>query len=162
MGYNEGMADQQIQWSAPESHFFEKTSTWYIGSAILAGILVIFSLWQGNFLFVVFVVIAEILALFWGGQAPRTLEYSLTDVGVIAGDRLFRFEGLAAYALIESLGGPHFYELVFQQKQALAAYVKLFVPNELAPQVGDFLATRLPTFEYSPSIAEALMNRLGL
>lgn len=155
------MADE-IKWSASESHFFEKTSTWYIGSAILAGLLVIFALWQGNFLFVLFIVIAEILALFWGGQAPRTLTYELTTAGFTMGDRFFRFEGIAGYALIESLGGPNYYELVFMQKQALATYVKAFVPNAQAQEVGDFLATRLAPFEYSPSVAEAIMSRLGL
>ncbi|MDO8601919.1 MAG: hypothetical protein Q7R62_02220, partial [bacterium] len=91
----------EIKWTAPESHFFEKTSRWYIGSAILAGLLVIFALWQGNFLFVLFVVIAEVLALFWGGQAPRTISYQLTEAGFIVGDRIFRFDTLIGYALIE-------------------------------------------------------------
>lgn len=155
------MADE-IKWSAPESHFFEKTSTWYIASAVLAGLLIIFALSQGNFLFVLFVVVAEILALFWGGQAPRTLTYQLTDAGFIVGDRLFRFESLTGYALVESLGGPNFYELVFMQKQALSTYVKAFVPNADAQAVGEFLSARLATFEYSPSLSEAIMNRLGL
>jgi hypothetical protein len=162
------MADEQvsatksISWSAAESHFFEKTSTWYIGSAILAGLLVIFGLWQSNLLFVLFVVIAEVLALFWGGQAPRTLTYELSEAGFTVGDKIFRFDTLIAYALVESLGGPNFYELVFQQKQSLSLYVKAFVPNTQAPQVGEFLASRLPVFEYSPSLSEAIMNRFGL
>ena len=151
-----------ITWSAPESHFFEKTSTWYIGSAVVAGALAIFGLWQQNLLFVLFVVIAEVLALFWAGQAPRTLTYKLTESGVMVGDRFFRFDSLVGYALIESLGGPSYYELVFSQKQLAASYVKAFVPNEKAQEVGDFLMTRLATFEYTPSLAEAIMNRLGL
>ena len=156
------VAAGKIMWSAPESHFFEKTSTWYVGSAVVAGALAIFGLWQQNLLFVFFVVIAEILALFWGGQAPRTLTYELTEQGATIGDRFFRFENLSGYALIESLGGPLYYELVFTQKQTTALYVKAFVPNDKAQEVGDFLAKRLPTFEYSPSLAEAIMNRLGL
>jgi|GEM_PF-966499 len=152
----------EVSWSAPESHYFEKTNKWYIGSAIAAGLLVIFALWQGNFLFVVFIVIAEILALFWGGQAPRTLSYKADGIGFTAGDRLFRFENLTGYALVESLGGPHFYELVFTQKQALGAYVKSLVPDDVAPQLAQLLSARLPTFEYTPSLAEAIMNRLGV
>lgn len=152
----------EVRWSAPEAHFFEKTSTWYIGSAVVAGLMIIFALWQGNALFAVFVVIAEALALFWGGKAPRTLEYTLNENGIITGDKMFRFENLTGYALVESLGGPHFYELVFTQKQAIATYVKMFVPNEIAPQVESFLEGRLPTFEYSPSLSDAIMNRLGL
>lgn len=155
------MADE-IKWTAPESHFFEKTSTWYIGSALLAGLLVIFALWQGNFLFVLFIVIAEILALFWGGQVPRNISYKLDESGFTVGDRFFRFDTFSGYALIENLGGPHYYELVFIQKQALSVYVKAFVPNAQARAVGDLLVTRLSPFEYSPSLSEAIMNRLGL
>jgi hypothetical protein len=154
--------DSEIIWSAPESHFFQKTSTWYIGSAVLAGLLAVFGLWQGNLLFVLFVVIAEVLALFWAGQEPRVLSYALNESGFTAGDRFFRFEGVAAYALVESLGGPNFYELVFLQKQTIAPYVKAFVPNDQAQAVSDFLITRLTAFEYTPSLAEAIMNRLGL
>ncbi len=151
-----------VTWSAPESHFFEKTSTWYIGSAIIAGIVIIFSLWQQNFLFVVFIVIAEILVLFWANEKPRTLNYGLNADGFVAGDRLFRYPNLTAFALVESLGGPNYYELVFRQKQPLAPYVKVLVPNERSNDVGEFLIARLEEFEYTPSVAEALMSRLGL
>ena len=152
----------EVSWTAPESHFFEKTNTWYIGSALLAGFLVIFSLWQGNFLFVIFIIIAEILALFWGSQVPRTLNYKVDAVGFVAGDQLYRFDKLASYALVESLGGPHYYELVFTQKQTLSVYVKALVPNDVAPRLGELLTARLPAFEYTPSLAEAIMNRLGV
>lgn len=152
----------EISWSAPESHFFEKSNRWYIGSAIIAGLIIVFSLWQENFLFVAFTVIAEILVLFWGGQKPRTIQYRLTPEGVVVGDRLFRFRNITGYALIESLGGPHYYELVFRQKQIASFYIKALVPNEQAPAIGDFLEGRLERFEYTPSVSEALMSRLGL
>ena len=98
----------------------------------------------------------------YAGRAPRTLTYTLTEAGFTAGDRFFRFDNLTGFALVESLGGPNFYELVFTQKQNLAPYLKALVPNERAQELGDFLGSRLATFEYAPSLGEAIMNRLGL
>ncbi len=153
----------EIKWSAPEFHFFEKGSSWYIITAIIAGILVVFSLWQGNILFVFFTVVAELLVLFWAKQQPRTLSYELNQDGfVVGGEKLFRFNNLTSYALVEDLGGPNYYELVFTQKQPLAPYVKALVPNQSAKAVGDFLQGKLPPFDYDPSLAEAIMKRLGL
>jgi hypothetical protein len=154
--------DAFIAWSAPESYFFEKSNNWYIGSAIVAGIIIVFSFWQGSLLFVFFTIIAELLVLFWGKQKPRTLAYQLVTDGFVIGNRLFRFNNLKGHALIESLGGPNYHELVFEQKQPLAPYVKAFVPNELADQVRAFLEARLSVFDYEPSLAEAIMSRLGL
>lgn len=152
----------EITWSAPETHFFEKTNRWYIGTAIVAGLVVLFSLWQGNFLFVVFTVIAEILVLFWGGQKPKAIAYQLDEEGFTTGTRLFRFQNLTGFALVESLGGPNYFELVFRQKQAVSFYIKALVPNERAEEIGEFLGARLEPFEYTPSLSEALMSRLGL
>ncbi|MDP3892652.1 hypothetical protein, partial [Nocardioides sp.] len=71
------MEQFNIEWRAPEFYYREKGVSWYWLSIIAAIVILSVSVWQKNFLFAVFVVIAEILMLVWAGRKPREISFSL-------------------------------------------------------------------------------------
>ncbi len=147
-----------IQWSAPEFRFYEKTSRWYLVSLIVAIILGALALWQGNILFLIFVIIAEALIFFWGKQLPRLIQYELNDQGILAdGKKLHLFTDLEAFALVED---DQPFELVLKSKRKFATHIKIFVPPEQGQAVKDELLQFLPEFDYQEPLAEHLMKRI--
>ena len=73
------MAKFEISWEAPEFEYREKEVSWYWISIIIASIIVAFSVWQRNFLFGFFIVVAEILFIVWGNRVPDIITFTLTD-----------------------------------------------------------------------------------
>ena len=71
-----------IEWKAPEFEYREKDVSWYWLSIIAAVVILGAAVWQKNFLFAVFVVIAEILMLVWAGRKPREITFSLNEKGL--------------------------------------------------------------------------------
>ncbi len=91
--YNERMAAFEIVWRAPEYEFHEKGVSWYWLSIIAAAIVVAFAVWEKNFLFGLFIVIAEILLIVWGNREPRLVGFSINESGVaIEGAKSYSFK----------------------------------------------------------------------
>ena len=81
------MALEPIEWEAPEFEYHEKDPLWYWGSMIIAVIILGIAIWQKNFLFATFIVVAEILLMTIGGKQPRLIRFRIDDRGFeIIGD----------------------------------------------------------------------------
>lgn len=78
-----------LEWSAPEYEHNPKGAAWYWGSIFTALAILSFAVWQKNFLFAAFVVLAEILILTWGERPPRTINFILTQKGLTIGENTF-------------------------------------------------------------------------
>ena len=73
------MAQFHTEWSAPEFEYRPKSVSWYWISIICAAAIIAFAIWEQNFLFGIFVVIAEILLIAWGNEMPATVSITLTE-----------------------------------------------------------------------------------
>jgi len=67
----------EFHWQTKEYEYHEKDIFWYWASIIIAVGIVAFAVWQKNFLFAAFVIIAEILVLVWAERKPDTIEFML-------------------------------------------------------------------------------------
>ena len=67
------MASFEITWEAPEFEYRPKSVSWYWISIIIAAAIIAFAIWERNFLFGIFIVIAEILFIAWGNETPATI-----------------------------------------------------------------------------------------
>ncbi len=82
------MEELKIEWQAPEFEYREKDISWYWLSIIVAVLILSVSVWQKNFLFAAFVVMAEMLILVWAGRKPREISFSLDEKGLtISGNK---------------------------------------------------------------------------
>jgi hypothetical protein len=87
--YNRNMQGHphELIWVAPEYEFREKTVSWYWISICLAVLLIAFAMWQKNYLFAVFLVIAEILILVWASEEPKLVKFSLSSKTLAVGNK---------------------------------------------------------------------------
>ena len=151
-----------MSWQAPNFHYQEKSSSWYIWSICIAVVVAIISLFQGNVLFVFFIIIAETLLLTLGKQQPRLMTYEVNATRLVAdGYREYPYTELEGFAIIPDPFAPRYHELVMTPKKRFGTFIKILVPNERAEALKNYLGQYLGQIEYEESISDNILKRIG-
>ncbi len=152
------MAKEEIRWSAQEFTYYEKDIRWFWISGIVALALVVIAIWQNNFLFAVFVTIAEMMIVFYGRRAPRELDFSLSKKGLhIEGVKFYPHERLAGFAVVDNEHdplNPNIRELILQTKTLTEGYLKITIASEDEEPIRDLLNQFLPEINYKASLSD--------
>ena len=72
---------EEIIWEAEEYEHHEKTPGWYWITVLIALALGAYAVWQDNYLFLFFIVVAEVMVFSWARRYPRILVFRVTDGG---------------------------------------------------------------------------------
>lgn len=156
----ETSAPEELSWSAAEHEFVYKNATWYLAVGGLALILVIIALWQSNYFFAIFVIIAAVVLASFGKRRPKVFEFRVTEEGVGVGEKFYAFEQLESFMAREREGSLH--ELIVKQKTYVNPYVRIPVDSETAKRAYVLLAAKLPEEEYQASLLDVFADWLGL
>lgn len=144
----------ELKWSAPEYEHYEKGTSWHWLIVIAAILIGIFSLWRGNFLFAIFVILAATMLTFWGRRFPKRLEFKLDQAGLeIVGHKSYSYEDFKGFALRSG-------ELILQKKNRLSHFLKIRIPENAQEKFRIFLGKRLPEVEYEESLVEHIAKLL--
>lgn len=149
-----------MNWKAPEFTFFEKTTVWYTASIVIALLIVLFSFLRGNILFGIFVIVAEVLVLYWARQEPDLLEYSFNENGLVAGEKFYSLNELSAFSFVADHPEDPYFELVFEPIKISANYIKILVPADMVDELFDYMAEYLEEFDYDEGLGEHLTKKL--
>ncbi len=155
------IAKFEIKWDAPEYEHREKGSGWYWTSIILAALFIVFAVWQRDYLFGVFVVIAEILFILWGSRPPRVLNFALTDeeLDIHGGQKvhsLREFESWSVNKMDPTCANLHFY---FRARTRLP--LRVIVPIARIDEVRTGLRPHLREVEHEIMFLDAIERFLG-
>lgn len=154
---------ESVSWQAPNFHYYEKSSAWYIWSIVIAVAVAGIAFFQGNILFAFFAVIAEGLVLILGNQKPKMLVYEMTDSRVISDKyREYPYIELEGFAVIDNPFSERYAELVLSPKKRLGTYIKILVPVERADAVKGYINQFLPEIAYEESLGDNILKRIGL
>jgi len=147
-----------IQWQALEYRYHRKSLDWFAGVIGLAVILLIIALWQRNFLFAIFIVIAGILVVVWARERPRPILFTLDKKGLWIGRRLHDYRRFDGFALSET-------QLQLRYKRYLRPYLTVHLPRgrpgKKIKAIQEQLLAFLPEIEYNESLIEALADWVG-
>lgn len=153
------MEPGEFGWRAPEFEYREKTALWYwvtIGAALT---ILALAIWQKNFLFGVFVVLAEVMLIVWGNQEPRMVDFKLTQDGLRIDDRkTYDYKEMESFAWDDSSPGD-WASLVFKFKKHLRPKLKISFPKTQRDQVKMTLrrfATEIIEAEWENSLLDSL------
>ena len=153
--------EKEIRWSAPEFHYYHKDVGWYWLVIIVAIILTALALWQKNFLFAIFIILAGILTISWGRKEPKTVDFVLSEKGLDIGDKKsYPFENLAGFAIIAVPGESEISELVLETKGRFNKWVKVIIADERSEAIKKILLSRIPEVPYEESFAEHIARIL--
>src|SRR4030042_157887 len=148
---------EQISWQAPEFEYQRKDLSWYWLSLIFAIVLIALSIWQKNFLFAVFVVLAWLVIVYSTRRPPTVWNFSIDERGVQIdlpnGDpssiKFYPFEEINGFDLHEGQN------LVLKLKKKLSPYLKINFPAEQEEKIKNFLQKYIPEEEYASSLADS-------
>lgn len=155
---------ETISWEAPEFEHHERGVLWYLGMFLTATVLVLFALWQKNFLFAIFLVIAIVLLFVWSKRRPNVHQCSITETYLVIG----RFpahplETFSGFIIAETRqDNPSWGTLLLRSAHRLRPQLSVLVPRGKLQQVAERLLRQLPQLHYEESATDALIRLFKL
>jgi len=154
---NEGT---EITWRAAEYEHVEKGGGWYLIVGGTALILLIIALWQKNFFFGIFILLAGIMVITLGNRRPTVLDFKLTDGGCELGRGVFyKYDQMENFSLRNRPNRLD--EMIFRKKTTFNPFVRIPVDSRTAEKARIFLAQKLPEVQYEGSLLDILIDFLG-
>jgi len=153
---------KEISWEAPEFEYYPKSIGWFLITIFIAVLLLGIAIWQKNFLFGIFILIAEILVLIWGNREPRILKFKIDDDRIYAGEyNSYRIEDISGFAFTKS-PIPGFRDLKIYFKNKFSGEIKFIIPEEIYEDIrAFFIQKNITEKEYDASIIESLERLTG-
>lgn len=149
-----------LKWQAPEFDYREKDVSWYWMSIIVAVIILGFAVWQKNFPFGFFVVLAEILILVWANTEPPTVNFELGERGLAVGEHTFHSYAELASFSVDDETSEEWSHLFFQFKRPKPK-LKIKVQKGLVNDVRQTLKGLLSEVKHEHSLIDAIEEIIG-
>ncbi|MGC9611130.1 MAG: hypothetical protein ABSE68_02840 [Minisyncoccia bacterium] len=150
----------EISWRAPEFEHFKKSPGWYLIVGGAALVLFIIAIWQKNFFFGIFILLAGIMVVSSGNRKPAILDFKLTEKGCEAGRGVFYEYGkLENFSLRNRPGRLD--ELIIKKKTSFNPFLRIPIDSRTAEKARIFLVQKLDEVEHKDSFLELLIDFLG-
>ncbi len=154
-------AETEISWQAPESEHHERGPLWHLSSIVVAVLLVAISLWQQNFLFAIFVVIAWLVIYFSLDREPTIFSFTAGVRGLSVGPRRYPWPDFSSFSVTvgrsENLSHIHLYP-----SHSFSLSLVISVPNEQFAKIKNIFHNYLPEVEHEDTIFDTLIHLLRL
>lgn len=151
----------EITWSAPEFEHRPKDTGWYWISIIVAVILVAIAIWQRNFLFAIFITMAEVLVIVWGDKEPATYDFKINEKGLTIGKNLFYPHSHITSFSYTDRDHTEWADVVFYLDKRLQQQVKVHFPKNRLKELQGDLTNIVPLVIHEDSFLENLERFLG-
>ena len=150
---------KEIIWEAEEYEHHEKTPGWYWITVLIALALGAYAVWQDNYLFLFFIVVAEVMVFSWARRYPRILVFRVTDGGVhIDNMGFYPYGDIEAFSIVEydkSRG-----ELILRKKAKISQPVKIPAHPDKLHEIRLFLENYLSEEDYKESFPDMLYRAM--
>lgn len=159
--------EKEIIWQIPEYEYDEKDVSWRWITLIAAIVLFFFAIWQNNFLFAVFIVVAFLIINFIGGRFPLVWQFKITDKGLVislpTGERkkFYSFEDIESFdihsIMYDAEGNDigEYKELVLKLKLKFSPYLKINIYPGDEEKIKKFLLGIIPHQEHEMSLIDS-------
>jgi len=152
-------SEEVIEWKAPEFEYEPKSVSWYWMSLIVSIILISIALWQKNFLFVIFIIIAELILIYFSNQFPKIWDFKIDDNGISISKedimaKIIPFADMLGFDIHPA--GENYKELVLHTKLKLSPYFKIFISDVDEKVIEEKLSKVVSREEISPSVVDTL------
>ena len=152
---------ENISWHAPEYEYSPKSSLWYWVSVVVALILIALALWQKNFLFAIFVVVAELIIFSVADKHPKMWEFSIDGRGIYIGkNKAYFYDDLEAFDIHWS-DENNYDQLVLKTKKKFTPIVTINIYKEDKEKIREFLKKYLKHEEIEISLSDILGRLVG-
>lgn len=120
-----------------------------------------FAIWQQNWLFALFVVIAETLIIIWGNREPEEIGITVDSTGVRIGEsKFYPRSHIEAFSIIEH-GHTSWHDLIILLDRRYIPTIRIHVPEHLVEDLRENLRTVYPEYDHQESFMEVFERYLG-
>jgi hypothetical protein len=92
--------DTLHEWTIQEYQQHERGTAWYIFMIIVGLVLVLFSMFTGNFLFALIIILFAIILFLQSYQAPPQVPFKITELGVSINTRFYTWSEFENFYII--------------------------------------------------------------
>lgn len=152
--------ESSLSWRAPDFEYREKTASWYWASMVIALLLLAAAIWQKNFFFALFIVIAEVLVLVWAERSPEEYTFVADAKGLQIGEKKFyAWREIESFSVLETASDLVPVALRFKQK--FKPLLKILVPRAHVEELEQLLTSLVPQVDGEHSLVDILGDFLG-
>ncbi len=160
--------DKEIIWQISEYEYNPKDISWNWLIFIVAIILFAFAVWQKNFLFAVFIIIAFLMINFISNRFPLIWQFKMTKKGIIislpTGERkkFYSFKNIESFDIhsiaydAEGNDIGEYKELILKLRSKFSPYLKINIYPTDEEKIRKFLFDFIPHEEYEHSLVDFL------
>ncbi|HBB43970.1 MAG: hypothetical protein UW27_C0010G0023 [Parcubacteria group bacterium GW2011_GWA1_44_13] len=156
--------DYQITWSAPEHEHREHSADWYWAVGIISVSLAVAFIIVNNMLLSVIILLGMGTLLFHAKHPPKILDYKLSKKGVSAGDRLYPWETLESFWVLEGKDDLRFHrdpKILLTSKKTFMPHIVIPLTNFVIDEVHQSLSHMLHEEPQAEPLPERLMRKIG-
>ena len=160
---DENLASEDIlaQWQIPEFHKHAKTKKWYSYFFLIIGVIIALSIIglnitlfkisdqafaitfdKGNYLFIIFIILATILYLIIEKADIKTLDFTITYDGIFIANKFTEFKNLKNFYIIYQ--PPQTKNLYLQYKNTFRPYLQIPLLDQNPVEIRKILLEFLP------------------
>lgn len=151
-------ATTEISWRAAEHGFHEKGFVWYLWLVIVTGAIVIIALWQKNFFFAIFSVLAGVMVWVFSKRRPPIVEFKITDSGISVGSTFYEYSDIDHFS---TRSRPGFLdEIIISRKTRMNPFLFIPIDSHLAVSAHALLNTKLDEVEYQETFIDTISELL--
>ncbi len=155
--------DHQLDfvWDAPEFIHYEKPVSWYWISMLSAIAILGFAMWQRNFLFGFFIIVAEILFLVWGNRESASIHFELNARGLtIGGKKQYPLNDIVAWSADEA-SHPEWASIWFQFKTKIRPTLRVHLRKNRLAEFREAFGSIVSEIEHEHTLIDALEAFVG-
>lgn len=149
-----------VSWQAHEYIQREKNAGWYVGLILIGLALSALLVYLQQWTFLALVVVSVIALLMYSLRPPRTINYSLTNKGVMIGDKLRPYSDFKAFGVVND-GDQHFSIALIPRKR-FSPKLTIFFPENQGEKIVDVFGNRLPMQEVKPDFLDRVVKFLRI
>lgn len=152
----------KISWEAHDHIEEDKTSDWYWIVSIIAAGMVVLTIFFGNFLLGVLIILSVCTLFIQTNHPPKIIHFEINKKGIRAGEILYPYQTLESFYIIDEDG--------FERDRILVKSRKPFMPMIVFPlskevnqeEASDYLLTYLNEEALSEPTIYKIIKTLGL
>lgn len=124
------------QWTVVEYENHVRGTFWHVLMISLGIILVIYALATDNFLFAIIIILSAIILFLQSAVEPARVPVSITDLGVVIGDRFYNYNEFRAFYMIYN---QETQTLFFETKSSLRPDLRIAIGEQDPIEIRDTL-----------------------
>lgn len=144
-----------MRWSAEEFEYSEKSIDWFWAVGVVAVGFAILSIFLGNLLFAILIIISAFALSVQAVRKPRLINFEINEEGVIIDKKLYTYNTLESFWIINKE------KIIIKSKKAVVPFLIIPLQNINPKTLREYLIKNLKEEEMSEPFGQAVMEKLG-